>query len=61
MTQLNLKRPVSRAYKIPPFVFLFHLIVEKYSVYEVKVSASTIKGEGQNTSKMFRTKEDGKV
>ena len=60
MTQLNFKRPVSRAYKIPLF-FLFHLIVEKYSVYEVKVSASTIKGEGQNTSKLFRTKEDGKV
>ena len=31
---------------------------EKYSVYEVKVSASTSIGEGRNASNEFRTQED---
>ena len=31
---------------------------EKYSVYEVKVSASTSIGESRNASNEFRTQED---
>ena len=40
----------------------FDVPLEKYSVYEVKVSASTKVGEGQNTTaKEFRTGEDGEL
>ena len=35
--------------------------LEKYSVYEIKVSASTNAGEGENTTaEEFRTDEDSK-
>ena len=37
------------------------IFIEKYSVYEVKVSASTSIGEGRNTSAKFRTDEDSKL
>ena len=33
---------------------------EKYSLYEVKVSASTRVGKGENASGEFRTEEDSK-
>jgi hypothetical protein len=40
----------------------FNIISEKYSVYEVKVSASTSVGEGENTTAQeFRTDEDSKL
>ena len=34
---------------------------EKYSLYEVKVSASTSIGEGKNASNEFRTDEDSEL
>ena len=40
------------------FVIFYGL--EKYSLYEVKVSASTSAGEGMNASNQFRTEEDSK-
>ncbi len=40
----------------------FDVILEKYSVYEVKVSASTKVGEGENTTPQeFTTDEDSEL
>ena len=36
------------------------LCVEKYSLYEVKVTASTSKGKGENATRSFTTNEDSK-
>lgn len=40
----------------------FDVVLDKFSVYEVKVSASTKAGEGQNTAALeFRTDEDSEL
>ena len=39
-------------------IILINLFLEKYSLYEVRVSASTSVGEGKNASSEFRTEED---